>query len=259
MAKLRNTFDGGTNGTGMTVANTGGASGDAFAAVVVDAIFSNEWFETSPLSMKPPLTAAAGYGRWNTVSRNSRHRVYFMVTGAITSDYNFLQLRINSATSVLTLRVNSAGILRVFAHAASANVWTASTALPYNQTIRAELLVEQGVANNDGRVKVAYYLGDSLTPIQESAWLTAINLRGDVGSIGETYIGKVQTTANAAALYLDTVAVDTDSDYATTFIGPDVPPASVAPAYRWNGAAYVALDSYRWDGAAYVSLDRATP
>lgn len=34
-----------------------------------------------------------------------------------------------------------------------------------------------------------------------------------------------------------------------------VPPEPVAPAWRWNGTAYVPLRPYRWGGLAYVPLD----
>lgn len=251
MVKIRNTFDGGTNGTGMTVANTGGVSGDAFSAVEATALFSSEQKKSGSLSMKPPLTAASGYGRWTTNSRNNRLAIWIYSTAAITSDYNFMQTRYNSSTSAMTLRVNGANALRAYGHAAAANLWTASAALPLNQWVMVECLYEQGVAANDGRIKVAYYLAGSSTPVQESPWITGINLRGDLGVNGEVYVGKTQTTTNAASFYVDSAAVDTGADYGGVFLGPVAP--IVSPAYRWNGSGYVPLKAYRWN-STYIPL-----
>lgn len=260
MTLIRNRFDGGTNGTGMTTANTGGSSGTAFTAVEVAATFSNEQSETPALSMKPPVTAASGYGRWAMSDRDIATRTYLYCTAAITSDYNFMQFRVTDqgTTATLTLRVNSANFLRAFVHSTSTNAWTASSTLPLNQWVRVECLYRQGVAANDGQVRVAYYLGDSTTVVADSGWVTGLNLRGDTGPTGNVYVGKTQTTANAASVYLDTIAINTGTDY-NGFIGPDVPPVLVSPTYRWNGTAYVPLDAYRWGGTAYVPLDRVTP
>lgn len=258
MVKIRNNFDGGTNGTGMTVPNTGGASGTAFTAVEVAATFSNEQSETPPLSMKPPTTAITGYGRWTVPDRNISTRLYLYTTTAHSADYNFLQFRDATSAVILTIRINGANALRAFVTASAANAWTASGTLPLNQQVRVECLYEQGVANNDGRVRVAYFLGDLTTPIQDSGWITGQNFRGDVSATSSVYVGKIQTTAYPGSLYLDTVAVDTGVDYTGNFIGPDVP-AAISPTYRWSGTAYVPLDTYRWNGTAYVALDRATP
>ena len=50
---------------------------------------------------------------------------------------------------------------------------------------------------------------------------------------------------------------DMGADYAGSFIGPSVAPATSSPAKRWNVAtsAYVDLDSRRWDGTKYVPVD----
>lgn len=230
MAQIRNTFDGGTNATAMTTANTGGASGTPFAAVEAAALFSSEQAHTPPLSMKTPSTAVSGYGRFITDGGAQRVQFFAYFTAAHAADFFFYQARgtSSSGTAILTLVVNGTNQLRLRIQATSENAWTAASSFPLNQWVRIELLIEKGVTDADGRVRVAYYLGWDATPIEDSGWVSGRDLRGDeTPTIASALVGKISTAAYAGAAYFDGFAIDTDTDYAPVFIGP--PPAEPLP------------------------------
>lgn len=258
MTKLRNSLNGGTNNVGITTGNSGGASGDAFTAVEVAAVFSNEQSHSASLSMKPPSTTTTGLARWAASGdRTMAFRIYCYYTAAHVADYQFGQiLAVNSSTAAATLMVQSTNLLRLRNNTTSVNVWTAANSLPLNQWVRIESLVNQGTTTSDGQLRMAYYLGDSTTAVEDSGWITAQNLKGDLGALNGVRFSKISANTYSGSAYYDDPAVNTGTDYAG-FIGPELPPV-VSPTYRWDGTKYVALDSYRWDGAAYVALDRAT-
>lgn len=259
MTRLRNNLNGGTNNVGITTGNSGGASGDAFTAVEATALFSNEQSHSASLSMKPPSTTTTGLARWQASGdRTLAFRIYAYFTAAHAADYQFGQvLVINTSTAAATIMMQGTNLLRLRNNTTSLNPWTAASSFPLNQWVRIELLVNQGTTTSDGQLRIAYYLGDSTTAIEDSGWITGQNLRGDAGTINGVRFSKISANTYGGNAYYDDPGVNTGTDYAG-FIGPELPPV-VAPAYRWNGSAYVALDAYRWNGSAYVALDRATP
>lgn len=224
MTVIDNNFDGGTDSTAMTTGNTGGASGTAFAAVEPAATFSNEWSNSGALSMKLASTAVSSYGRWVTTGKNLKYREYVNFTTAHTGDFVLAEPRIttSSATKIALVLINGANQLRLRIAATSADVWTAADPFPLNQPVRVEALFEVGTTTSDGRARIAYFLGDSLTPIEDSGWITGLNLRGDTGDITAFFIGKVSSAAYGGNAYVDDVSVRTGVDYTDSFIGPDV-------------------------------------
>jgi hypothetical protein len=67
----------------------------------------------------------------------------------------------------------------------------------------------------------------------------------------------VAASFTSQALVVDVDDVRFDDGGTSELPKPGV--AVLSTTYRWNGSAYVALNSYRWGGSAYVALDRATP
>lgn len=260
MATFENSFDGGSNGVGMTVANTGGASGDAFTAVDAALTFSDEWAQSGTLSAKPPETAVSGLARWSIGQANVAIREYVMCTVAHTGDYTLLQTRgetSSSTTGQVSVLLNAASHLRLREQTTGTNRWTAAATFPLNESVRVELLVEVGTSPTTGRARVAYYLGEDLTPIEDSGWLEGLDLRGGTYPVGNIYVGKISAAAYAGDLYVDTLKVLSGADYTGQFIGPATVPATASPLKRWDAAtsSYVDLDAWRWDGSEYVPVD----
>ena len=260
MATFENSFDGGSNGVGMTVVNTGGASGDAFTAVEAALTFSNEWAHSGTLSAKVPSTAVSGLARWGIEQANVAFRQYVYCTSAHAADYTLIQTRGTTSASTTgqsTVLLTGANRLRLREQATGVTLWTASADFPLNESVRIEKLVEVGTSPTTGRVRVAYYLGDSLTPIEDTGWLTGVNLRGGTYPVGNIYFGKISAAAYAGDLYVDTLKVLSGADYTGQFIGPATVPATASPLKRWDAAtsSYVDLDAWRWDGSEYVPID----
>ena len=260
MVKLRNGFEGGTNAIDMTPSNSGGVSGDAFTAVTPTTPFTNAQAHSGVLSMGLPATAILGYGRWAfTATKNVAVRTYHRLSGAISAtDFDVMQVRVGGATNIATIRISGystpTGALRL--RVGSSNAWTATAALPLNTWFRVEVLIEQGTGGADGRMRLAYFLGDDTTAVQDSGWITGLALGGGGTGIDSVVLGKTSGAASPAS-FMDDAAANTGADYTGSFIGSSVVPAASSPAKRWNVAtsAYVDLDSRRWDGTKYVPVD----
>lgn len=260
MVKLRNSFEGGTNAIDITPGNSGGVSGDAFAAVTPTTPFTNAQAHSGVLSMGLPDTAISGYGRWAfAATKGVAIRTYHRVSGAISAtDFDVMQVRRGAATNIATIRISGystpAGALRL--RVGVSNAWTATAALPLNTWFRVEVLIEQGTGVADGRIRLAYFLGDDTTAVQDSGWITGLALGGGGAGVDSVVLGKTSSAA-APAAFMDDAAANTGADYTGTFIGPSVVPVTSSPAKRWNVAtsAYVDLDSRRWDGTKYVPVD----
>lgn len=233
---IRNNFDGGTNGTGMTTGNTGGSSGDAFSAVEAAAIFSNEQKKSGTLSMKPSSAAVSSYGRWAVGEKNIAVRMYVYMTAAHSADYNLLQFRSDTTTNIASVRMTGASNLRLYLHGSSSNAWTSTATFPLNQWVRVEVYIKMGTTTSNGEARIAYYLGDSTTAVQDSGALTGLNVRGDLTNTGHVFIGKTGSGAYGGNFYLDSVALNAGTDFpsGSGLIGPDLAPLAtpiVTPTY----------------------------
>lgn len=223
MAQIRNTFDGGTNGVGMTTGNTGGTSGNAFTAVEAALTFSSDWAVTGTLCAKYP-TSGTGYGRWNIAGSNAALRMMVRQTSAQDAGVTGLaNVRATPTTHIANIILQGTNRLRLRQTTAGTDLWTATGPFPVGQDVRVELLVEQGTTNSDGRIRAAYYLGHSDTPVEDSGWITGLNCLAEDGPLTQIYIGKYASSTVQGALYLDSVAVNTEADY-TGYIGPVTTP-----------------------------------
>lgn len=223
MAQIRNTFDGGTNGVGMTTGNTGGTSGNAFTAVEAALTFSSDWAVTGTLCAKYP-TSGTGYGRWSIAGSNAALRMMVRQTSAQDAAVTALaNVRATPTTHIANIILQGTNRLRLRQTTAGTDLWTATDPFPVGQDVRVELLVEQGATNSDGRIRAAYYLGHSDTPVEDSGWITGLNCLAEDGPLTQIYIGKYASSTVQGALYLDSVAVNTEADY-TGYIGPVTTP-----------------------------------
>lgn len=124
---------------------------------------------------------------------------------------------------------------------------TAASTIAANTRYR----IEGTVNHTSGALSLSLFLGESTTTL---ATITGTGA-GLTASSTNVNVGKLNTAISPAFKIDDLVLLDT-----ATLPGPWTPPVSlVSPACRWNGSAYVFLDSYRWNGSGYSPLDRATP
>ncbi len=260
-----NSFEGGTNATAVTTANSGGASGTAFAAATAGLNFSNTRAHGGTLSAAFTTPAASTYTAWYPgAAANMQARGYFWLDQANAGgEFHLIGIYEANGNSVMIFRLTAANVLRLYKNIApTSNTWAPTTTMPISQWVRAELLMEQGTDTTNGRARVAIFANNSTTPLAESGWVTGLNLGAGTNTPAHVRFGKMFAGSNATGVYMDDLEIRTGADYTGTWIGPTVLPV-VSTAYRWNTgtSAYVPLESYRWDSgtSTYVALDRATP
>lgn len=261
MGIYRNTFDGGTAGTAVSAANSGGASGDAFNAVATGVTFANGQPHSSPLGAGFTTDASSGYVAWYpTSAANMSARAYFYFTNPNSvGEFNLINVVQANGDVVAIFRIGASNVLRVYKNVApTSNAWAPTTTMPTGGQVRAEFLFEQGTDTTNGRLRAAIFSDNSLTPIADSGWITGLNLGAGTVTPAHVRFGKGAPNSPVAGVYMDDLAVNSGADYTGNFIGPSVLPPSPAPGYRWNGSGYTALDCYRWNGTAYVEVDKAT-
>lgn len=221
MSIIKQVFDQGTSGATITTGNSAGPNSTAFTAVT-GMTFSNVQKAHGSLSGALADNSSTNQLRYAMGGvRKVAFRHYRHAGIAAAADHFMIRLHNSSDdSSALTILLNGANTLRI--NTKTTNVWTASAAIPLNAFVRLEGYVQQGVANNDGIINFAYYLGDSTTAIQEVT-LTAQNLGGDISDLGNFRAGKLSGDVLGGIEYLDSLEIRTGAD-ATGLIGPFTEP-----------------------------------
>ncbi len=223
MALRRNTFDGGTAGTGVTVASSS-SSGDPFTAT-----------ESSNLTYS---TAAATHGGMGAISNSSASlaHVRCSITGsknvaaaehvrvnpAATSDVHILQFGTggSSFVRVASIHVNGENKLRLSdATGTAPGVWTATDALDAAKTYLVEMYAAVGTTTANGALTVSYREVGATSAIETS---TVSSL--DLGTVNLTDINFGRRTVVANVVSIDEVRWD---DAATGVLGPLVDPPTI--------------------------------
>lgn len=218
MAILSNTAEGGTAGTAVTLANSGGASGDAFTEFT-----SNGTFEyTTAQVMRGSLayhvanTGTATIFGWSGQSTmKAAVRFYFRMTAAPTAAVQLFTFR-NSVNFNLQLALNTNRTINVSLGAAQGSTTLKTTAaLSVDTWYRIEVATEIGASSTTGKVWMSYFVGSSTTPVETGL----ANLATDMGTtpIVSIRFGKLNTSGNVD-FYYDAIAVDNVN---STFLGPD--------------------------------------
>lgn len=224
MTRYNNSFEGGTTGSQITAASSGGVSGDAFTAVSgATTLYSNVQAAHGVLSMATSTTnASQGYIRWNTntTATSVAARLYIYATGLPTGDEHLIRLNTGTpgaGTRLVSIHYNVNGNLRISDASGTSGVWTSTNTLPLNQWVRIELFAIAGSTTSNGTIKGAYYLGDSTTPVETLYSNTAANV-GTAQNFTYVVMGRY-SGAGTVQYYFDDLATD---DAATGLIGPIV-------------------------------------
>lgn len=265
MTKYLQNYDGGggSNGTGLTTGNTGGGLNTAFTAVDAASVFSSAQKKDGTLSALLPSTGVTGIQRWAiTATRTIRYRVYLFMTAAHTADYIIFDARTGTNTTdraaMLLLTGANQLRLRAYGSGSAVTVWTLTNTFPLNQWVRVEIEVEQGVSTNDGRASFAMFAGDSDVAIEDSGWITGLNLRGATAQLSMIYIGKVLSDVYAGSVYQDAVELHGDTDYAPAYIGPLQVPLATPTGLTFTPSSSAVAITAAWgvvSGAANYELN----
>lgn len=227
MAFLReNTFEGGSDGTTITVGNSGGSSGDAFDAVSIGASatlkFSNVQEAHGSLSAQivEPATGVAIRGEWLTLgggSNNIYFRCYLWVpSGVLSGRLHFIGVRASPDALCSQMGLDTDGTLRV-TNAAGTAVTTSANPPARDQWVRYELRVK--ASTTVGEVEWRYFNDAASTTADETGSASGLVLTANADAVRW---GAVTTPAPASTtFYMDDLAVDT-----ADWIGPVATAAS---------------------------------
>jgi hypothetical protein len=224
-----NTLEGGTQGTTISAANSGGASGDAFsqclagtnATCAYDGTHAHSG--TLAASLSTGATSANTYVSWALGPfQQVWGRFYYWVTASPTANTRIASCYASGITTVRAfIRHNSGGKLAA-CDSTSAILWTSTSALPVGQWVR----VEFGCLGDPsaGQLWVAYYASpESTTPTEQFTSPATANLGGPVGSVA---FG-VSNQANVPQTWWDDMAIST--------VGP-LGPTGAPPPITGTGA-----------------------
>lgn len=251
MTTFANTAEGGTNGANVTVGNSGGASGNPFATVAVDAAvyaslgsvtYQSAAAYRGSLGYKIAVLnpgngddpqCAAWVETTHTSASTMRLRFYMRALNYTTQPFQLaLAQSTNGNQSYLALDTDG----RLFLADVFGNtVWQSTNGLPLNTWLRVELVLTSGQA------RACYALGDG------AAVESAVKNGTFGGSLAYYMLGKVSHPGVWTA-HFDDLAADTTST--TAFIGPssvgrlkvgasalDLRVGSATPSAVWAGTS----------------------
>jgi hypothetical protein len=239
--RLNNSAEGQVNGTAIsTGANTGGGSGDIFAAsktATASITFSSTQKSHGTNSYQFVFTSASesGYLQWAPVGEaqptyGNRGGIWFSAAPGVDQ---FIAGSRNSGGNVLTVVVSTARRFKIL-NATGGTIFTGTVDVPTSTWCRFEWLVTKGTTTGDGQVKFKWFVGDSTTPAETEFVTTTANV--GTTDIAATRWGRASAVGSAAwTYYLDDLATQTA---ATDYIGPFG--ANAAPIVSTPGDIIVA-------------------
>lgn len=220
MAAYSNSAEGGTNGAAVTPANSGGASGQAWASVLTNNGGAVTYSTTGA------YRGALGY-RFGTPDQSQAHvstldfsagyqrlRFYSRFTGYPSAPIQLVQLVDGTGDIPGFLALNQYGTLYFVDYNDNTPAQT-TNGLPLNTWLRIEVIADPDTTNSGGRVSFGYALGDG--SMVESFTRTGQAL-GYAGTLSHWNLGKVTLNGVMPTAYFDEVAWD-NAGTNSTFIG----------------------------------------
>jgi hypothetical protein len=218
MAIFKQNSEGNTSGDVVTTTTSGLAGNTTFTYANPGLTYSSSQASHGTLSVSVPTSVDYNGAGWTvTADRTFAGRLYFYATGAASTDFILFQLQVNGALSVRVL-FQGAGKMRLTTKG-SIQQWTATNTYPLNQWVRVEFEGNIGTTASNGQVRMLYYLGDSTTPVDQSPWVTGLDLGGGTGTIDHLYIYKYGSGTASGSLWEDDIEIRTGSSY-SGLIGP---------------------------------------
>jgi hypothetical protein len=242
---VENTAEGGTDGTTVTAANSGGASGQAFSSVTIGSgatvKFSAAAAYTGSLGYLMGTTAAVGFSMrcLNTPASApvEKLRFYRRLTGYPTSTMQHIQFVNGSSSAFGYIHLLTTGQMRII-DANNATVWTSSASVPLNTWVRTEVNIAPGTSSTTGAINFLWAVGDGPPDAGNTFTGTGLNF-GTTASVLYLSIGKISGAGTIANLNTDNYAWDGSSSDISTFLGPvqTSTAASASGAIGLGGAA----------------------
>lgn len=231
MAEFSNSAEGGTNGSTVTVANSGGASGNAFDAAARSGTgtltYSNASSAHGGLSIhvNTPVAADTSFVVWSTGNdADVAARFYLYLNALPSSAVNILTVRSASAqTAVIAL--NSTNRLQL-QNAASGVVNTMTNSLSINTWYRVELQATVGATTSTGSLAYQYFALDDTTPLGSFSTTTTNTGTAPVTTVR---FGDSSGSSGFINMLIDDTKVNFGSSVALGPVANSAPTANAGP------------------------------
>jgi hypothetical protein len=232
MAVLRqNTAEGGTNGTAVTTANSGGTSGDAWTDVKNTWTFSNAQAASGTLSYQCSQVAGTGasvmwdfssapltthYGRlylYMTAFATQSHPIFKGLTAGFTSDSWRVDL---TASGQVRIRDGAGTALATSTQTITTGAWW---------RFEWKVVCSSGTGTTDGQITVNVYSGNSTT-VSFSVSSTSANT--ETTSMSYFQAGPALSSPTVPTMYYDELVIDNASFPGPVGGGVNQPPTANA-------------------------------
>lgn len=252
---ITNTFEGGTLGATLSVANTGGASGTAMQGITVGTsgntiTFDNAHPSNGTLGMKLVTgTVDSAYAQWALTASTRTVFRFYLYLAALPNAQTFLAQIRSSTGSMAALMLDSSNRFEMQNAPGSVVASTASTAASAGVEYRVEFAVTPGTTTSNGRIEYAIYPGDSTTP----TWTYDSGAVSNTGTAAIAFIrlGRTTTGTVASTQWYDELSVQTLD---TGWIGAPPVVATPAPVIAYT----LGQDYAYYDGRATTNADGHT-
>lgn len=245
MTLLKNTFEGGTNGAGLTAGsggNTGGASGDFFNAVTATAgtvTFSTSAAMVGSLGVaftQDATTSTAQLVRWSGTNYTVAYmRAYVKFPTLPAANFIFMRAQRTSVNRAL-IRMSSTGNIQL-ADSAGTLRYTSTKAFTANEAFRIETHFAFDATN--GHMEARLFWGANLNGTTPDETVGVFTDNWNLGGPDADFFdyGNL-TNGTGTTRYMDALGF---SD--TTWVGPAVtanPVTHVAPGVTFTGGSHTA-------------------
>lgn len=254
-----NDAEGGTNGVAVTVANSGGGSGDAFGEIEKGSSSNTLTFSTAqaydgtksykltcPVEQDVQFNLPTPAG---TAPTCMRLRFYFRMRNYPSKSIQFIQVSVGSGTVIGYVILESSGKLHVNDNLDN-TVLTTTNGLPLNTWLRIETVWAPGTTTSNGTVRLGYAIGDGA--LLETKAKTNANL-GTNRSMRHFNFGKVGDSGTWTEAYFDEIAADDGPS--SSFIGA----ANLSQLYVGDTSARSLYVGTSTPSALYVGTTQIWP
>jgi hypothetical protein len=232
MTLRTNTFEGGSNTTVITIANSGGASGDAFDDVTGATLtFSSAQAYNGSLSMLA-VSGVASSVRWQSMSSMTLRGT------SAAGTREFVQVRTSGGTNIASLALNSSNQV-VAVNVGSMISGSESGALSVNNWYRIDFIFTVATTST-GRIQYRVMdveAEDNDTP--ESSYDSTASLNLGTTALGRMYFGNVADATIEGNWWFDSIRVD---DTGTTFLNGLYVPINITETLTDDVALLEATD-----------------
>lgn len=220
MTVLVNNFEGGTTGTTITTANSGGSSGNAFDVVTNSGTGAVDIYDTTlaahgsvSCKVSTGTSAVQSLNRWSTsigTVPQAWFRMYVYFTAFPAAVTRIMGYATTVGTTCGTIGIGTNGKVQFFNAGGSAVITTANT-VPLNAWCRIEgLLIGSATA---GQMQLKFFTSmDAQVPAE---LLTSTATQNTTGSPGLFSFGVISNVANVAPFWMDAIGIST-----TGYLGP---------------------------------------